>query len=229
MTLELGGKSPIVVFADADLDRAVAAAVNAVAMNAGQACSATTRLLVEEARHDEVVNRVALAVERLEPDVDFGPMITEAQYRKVLAHLAAARDDGAVPACGGGAYADGPAARGLYVRPTVYAGVRPDLRIAREEIFGPVLVTMPFRDEAEALRLANDTNYGLLASVWSGDLARAIRLAEQIEAGQVTINGGALTIETPFGGYKQSGYGREKGVEALREYAQLKTISVSMR
>ncbi|HKA15178.1 MAG TPA: aldehyde dehydrogenase family protein [Myxococcota bacterium] len=229
VTLELGGKSPIVVFADADLERAVPAAVSAVAMNAGQACSATTRLLVEDSRHDEVVARVVAAVERLEPGVDFGPMITEAQYRKMLEHFASARDDGAVAATGGGAYTDGPAVRGLYVRPTVYARVRPDLRIAREEIFGPVLVTMPFRGEAEALRLANDTEYGLAASVWSGDLSRGLRLAEQIEAGQVAVNGGALTIETPFGGYKRSGYGREKGVEALREYAQIKTISASLR
>jgi aldehyde dehydrogenase (NAD+) len=176
MTLELGGKSPLVVFADADLDRAVAAAVHTVVYNAGQICSATTRLLIEGDVHDEL-----------------------------------------------------PAAEGQFVRPTVYANVPADALLAREEIFGPVLVTATFADEAQALTLANDTEYGLVASVWSGDLARGLRVAEQIDAGQVAVNGGPLTIETPFGGYKQSGYGREKGLEALSEYAQTKTISVSLQ
>ena len=228
MTLELGGKSPLVVFADAPLDRAVAAAVTTVALNSGQVCSATTRLLVESSVHDEVVGQVVEAVERLTPDVDFGPMITEAQYQKVLDTFAAARDEGAVPATGGGAYDDGPAAGGFYIRPTVYSRVDRDLRITRAEIFGPVLVTMPFEDEQHALELANDTEYGLVGSVWSGDVARGIRLAEQIQAGQVAVNGGALTVETPFGGYKNSGYGREKGIEALHDYAQTKTVSIAL-
>lgn len=229
LTLELGGKSPLVVFADADTDRAIAAAVSAVAFNAGQVCSATTRLLVEAPAHDAVVAGVVEAVERLRPGVDFGPMITEAQFRKVLAHFADAKRQGAVPVTGGSAYDDGPGAGGRFVRPTVYAGVAPDLRIAREEVFGPVLVTMPFTGEAEAVALANDTDYGLVAAVWSGDAARGLRVAERIDAGQVSVNGGALGVETPFGGFKASGYGREKGIEALGEYAQTKTISLSLR
>ncbi|MFB4298739.1 aldehyde dehydrogenase family protein [Actinomadura sp. NTSP31] len=229
LTLELGGKSPLVVFADADIDGAVAAAVSAVAFNAGQVCSATTRLLVEAPAHDAVVGRVVAAVERLRPGADFGPMITEAQFRKVLDHFDDAERQGAVPVTGGSAYDDGPGARGRFVRPTVYARVPPDLRIAREEVFGPVLVTMPFADEADALALANDTDYGLVGAVWSGDAARGLRLAERIDAGQVSVNGGALGIETPFGGFKSSGYGREKGVEALHEYAQVKTVSLSLR
>jgi aldehyde dehydrogenase (NAD+) len=228
MTLELGGKSPIVVFADAALERAVAAGVNTVAMNAGQVCSATTRMLIEASVHDDVVARVVEAVERLEPGIDFGPIITEAQFRKVLDYFDSTRAEGILPATGGDAYTDGPAALGQYIRPTVYAAAPPDSPIAREEIFGPVLVTMPFADEAEALALANDTRYGLVAAVWSGDVGRGLRMAEQIDAGQVSVNGGALTIETPFGGFKQSGYGREKGLEALHEYSQVKTVSLSL-
>lgn len=225
MTLELGGKSPLVVFADGDLDRAVGAAVTVVAANAGQVCSATTRLLVEESVHDEVVARVVEQVKELRPGVDFGPMITEAQYHKVLGYFEAARAEGAVPLVGGSAYEEGPGTEGMFIRPTVYARVKPEWRIAREEIFGPVLVTMAFRDEVEALAMANDTEYGLLAAVWSGDLARGLRVAEGIQAGQVAVNGGPLTIETPLGGYKNSGYGREKGIEALHDYAQIKAIS----
>jgi len=229
LTLELGGKSPLVAFADADLDRVVAAAVGAVAFNAGQVCSATTRLLVQSDVHDEVAARVVAAVGGLQPGVDFGPMITEAQFAKVLDHVADARSSGLEPAVGGGAYDSGPAARGRYVQPTVYVDVPPTARIAREEVFGPVLVTMPFADEDDAVRRANDSDYGLVASVWSGDLARGLRVAERLEAGQVAVNGGPLTIETPFGGYKQSGYGREKGLEALDDYAQVKTVSVSLQ
>ena len=228
LTLELGGKSPLVAFADADLDRVVAAAVATVAFNAGQVCSATTRLLVEAPAHDEVAARVVEAVARLRPGVDFGPMITEAQYRKVLEHQAAARAAGIVPATGGGAYDEGPAAEGLYVRPTVYVGVPPGAAVARDEVFGPVLVTLPFADESDAVARANDTDYGLVGAVWSGDVARGLRVAERIEAGQVAVNGGPLTIETPFGGVKQSGYGREKGIEALHDYALTKTISLSL-
>ena len=229
MTLELGGKSPLVVFEDADLDRAVAAAVSTVSFNAGQVCSATTRLFLEKSVHDEVAARVVDAVAQLEPGVDFGPMITEAQYDKVLKGISEARARGVEPAVGGSPYESGPPARGRYVQPTVFVGVSPDLAIAREEIFGPVLVTMAFADEADAIVRANDTEYGLVASVWSGNVARGIRVAQQIQAGQVAVNGGLLTIETPFGGYKQSGYGREKGIEGLHDYAQVKTVSLSLR
>ncbi len=192
MTLELGGKSPVVVFADADLDRAVAAATSAMAMNAGQTCTATTRLLVEASLHDAFTARVVDAASKLRPGVDFGPMITEAQFDKVLAHFAEAAQAGVQPAVGGAAYSDGAAAQGMFIQPTVYTGIDPALAIAREEVFGPVLVTMAFSDEAEALAMANDTEYGLFASVWSGDVSRGLRMAEQFQAGQVSVNGGAL-------------------------------------
>ena len=227
-TLELGGKSPIVVFADADLDRAAAAAVNGIQVNSGQVCSATTRLLVEASVHDEVVAKVVARIETLEPGTDFGPIITEPQYARVLAYLDWAAGEGLTPAVGGGAYSTGPGAEGFFIRPTLFAGVEWDSKLAQEEIFGPVLVSIPFIDEADALRIANSTEYGLVGAVWSGDVARGLRLAERIDAGQVAVNGGALTNETPFGGFKNSGYGREKGIEALHDYAQVKTVSLNL-
>jgi acyl-CoA reductase-like NAD-dependent aldehyde dehydrogenase len=227
-TLELGGKSPIVVFADADLDRAAAAAATGVAFNAGQVCSATSRLIAEDSIHDDLLDRVISRLEKLQPGADFGPMITEAQYAKVLQHLTEASARGEKAAVGGSAYDDGPGAEGLYIRPTVYPRVTHESTLWREEIFGPVLVTTSFAGEAEALQLANDTEYGLVGAVWSGDVARGLRLAESIDAGQVAVNGGAMTIETPFGGYKNSGYGREKGTEALHDYAQVKTVSLAL-
>jgi aldehyde dehydrogenase (NAD+) len=226
LTLELGGKSPQVVFADADLDRSVAAAVSTVSFNTGQTCSAATRLLVEQSVHEEVAARVVEAVTRLQPGQDFGPMITEGQFTKVLETFVEAEKTGLKPAVGGRAYEEGTGAAGWYVQPTVYVGVDPAVRIARDEVFGPVLVTIPFTNEADAVVRANDTEYGLVASVWSGDVARGLRVAERIEAGQVAVNGGPLTIETPFGGFKRSGYGREKGLEALHDYTQTKTISL---
>ena len=228
LTLELGGKSPLVIFEDADLDRAAAAAVKMLATNAGQVCSATTRMLVADAVYDEVLDRVTTGVQRLNPGVDFGPMITEAQYEKVLASIERARGDGLKSVIGGSAYESGPGSKGFYIAPTVYAEVPPASWLVREEIFGPVLAVLPFADEASAIALANDTDYGLVAAVWSGDLARALRVAGQVEAGQVSINGGPLGIETPFGGTKMSGYGREKGLEALAEYARPKTVSMSL-
>jgi aldehyde dehydrogenase (NAD+) len=234
VTLELGGKSPVVVFADADLDRAAAAAVNAVVANAGQVCSATTRLLAEESVHDDLVERMTKLLAEKQPGVDFGPMITQAQYVKVLDTFTAGRAAGLVPAVGGDRYSDGPAAAGFYIQPTLYPRIDEHppseavTAIAREEVFGPVLVSMTFRDEAEAVAMATDTEYGLVAAVWSGDLARGIRVAERIDAGQVAVNGGPLNIETPFGGFKGSGYGREKGLEALHDYAHTKTVSLGL-
>lgn len=231
VTLELGGKSPIIVFADADRDRAIAAAVSGIQSNSGQTCSATTRLLVEKSVHDEIVAEVVGQFAALRPGHDFGPITTKAQYDKILDYFAQARRDGIAAVIGGTGYTDTDrdTDAGYFIAPTVYASVAPDSPLAQEEIFGPVLVTIPFGDEAEAVRIANGTDYGLVAAVWSGDVARGVRLAEQLDAGQVAVNGGALTVETPFGGYKNSGYGREKGIEALHDYAQVKTVSIGLR
>lgn len=229
LTLELGGKSPLVVFEDADLDRAADAAVTVMASNAGQVCSAATRLIAHESIHDELLARVAERASRLQPGVDFGSIITEAQFERVLQHFANADEDGAVAIIGGAAYPESEVGRGMYIQPTIFTRVDPNWRIAREEVFGPCLVTMTFTDEDEAITRANDTDFGLSSAVWTGDAGRGLRVAEQIQAGQVTVNGGPLTIETPFGGYKNSGFGREKGLEALDDYAQIKCISLKLR
>ena len=222
VTLELGGKSPHIIFADADLDRAIEVAVRAFTANAGQVCSAGTRLLVERSVHDAVVERVVSAVQDIELGVDMGPMITADQHRKVHEYFEIAEAEGATLATGG--VADG--VSGQYVRPTVYTAVSNDMRVAQEEIFGPVLAVIPFDTEEEAVRLANDTVYGLVAGVWTENLSRALRVSAGILAGQVFVNDWAASVEVPFGGYKQSGYGREKGMEALNDYTRLKSVVI---
>lgn len=233
LTLELGGKSPNIIFEDADLSLAIPGAVRAFVVNAGQVCLAGARLLVHRSVHDQVVEGLAAAVRGLkvgpQDDAMVGPLTTEAQYERVKGWFDVARAEGARPVAGGELVKDPAWGEGWFVPPTVYADVRNDMRLAQEEIFGPVLVVIPFEDEAEAVRIANDTEYGLAAGIWTQNLSRAHRVAAAIEAGQIYVNeyqaGG---VETPLGGFKMSGYGREKGVEALHHYTQLKCVTIKL-
>ncbi|HSK91870.1 MAG TPA: aldehyde dehydrogenase family protein [Euzebyales bacterium] len=231
VTLELGGKSPNVIFGDADLPAAATAAAAAVFGNAGQDCCARSRILVERSVHDEFVAALVDATEALrvgEPadeDTQMGPLISDDQRRTALDYIASARDEGATVACGGRVL-DRP---GFFMQPAVLDDATPDMRAVREEIFGPVVAVLTFADEAEAVALANDTPYGLSASVWTRDLGRAHRVARDIEAGVVSVNSNSsVHTGAPFGGWKQSGYGRELGAESLHAYTELKNVYVDI-
>jgi (Z)-2-((N-methylformamido)methylene)-5-hydroxybutyrolactone dehydrogenase len=235
VTLELGGKSPNIIFAEADLDRAVLGAVSGIFAASGQTCIAGSRLLVQRVAHDEVVERlVALARtarigDPAQADTQVGPVTTLAQRARILDHVAAATQSGAECVLGGGV-PDGPGiGDGWFVEPTVFTGVRNDMPIARNEVFGPVLVVIPFDDEDEALSIANDTPYGLAAGVWTRDISRALRMSEQLEAGTVWVNTyRAVSFMAPFGGVKRSGIGRESGRAAMDEFLETKTVWIDM-
>jgi aldehyde dehydrogenase (NAD+) len=232
VTLELGGKSPQLVFADAELDAVVPVVVNAIVQNAGQTCSAGSRLLVERAIYEELLARVgaAIAALRVGPalaDLDVGPLIRRSQLQKVWDYLSQAQHDGIALAAQGQVVDDAPQT-GFYQAPTLLRDVPATHRIAQEEIFGPVLAALAFDTEDEALRIANGTVFGLVAGVWTRDGARQMRLARKLRSGQVFINnyGAGGGVELPFGGVKSSGYGREKGFEALLGFTTLKTIAI---
>lgn len=228
--LELGGKSPQIVFDDANLDKALPFLVKAIVQNGGQTCAAGSRVLVQASLYDTLIPRLAAAFSALtvgphEADADCGPLISAAQRDRVEGFIARAERDGIALLATGQMPADLPPG-GFYVAPTLYGPVPREHELAREEVFGPVLSVLTFDDEADAIRLANDTAYGLVAGIWTRDGARQLRVARQVRAGQVFVNGYGAGggIELPFGGVGKSGHGREKGLVALEEFTQLKTV-----
>lgn len=226
--LELGGKSANIVFADANRQKALASAMSVWTFHSGQICIAGTRLLIEASIYDEFTAQLAAAAGRLkigppgEAGVVVGPVVSAAQRERIERYVAAGIAEGATLACGGKrpAHLD----RGYFVEPTLFTGVRNDMTIAREEIFGPVIAAIPFSDEAEAIAIANDSDFGLYGYVWSGDLARGLRVASALRTGTVQINGAPVNGDAPFGGYKLSGIGRDGGRYALQAYSELKYI-----
>ncbi len=229
VALELGGKSANVLLADADFDRAVKIGMANAYINGGQTCTAWTRMLVPAQRHDEVVELAVAAAAKYgvgdpaEEATRIGPMASAAQLTRVRGYIEQGVAEGATLATGGADAVDG-LATGYYVRPTVFAGVRPDMTIAQEEIFGPVLSILPYEDEDDAAAIANSTIYGLAGAVFSGDQDRAVAFAKRMRTGQVDVNGGAFNPVAPFGGYRQSGNGRELGRFGLEEFCEIKSI-----
>lgn len=231
VVLELGGKSPIIIFADADLDMAVQSVVKGAFDRAGQVCTAKTRLLVDKSVHRQVVESLRLLTERLrvgkavdEPDV--GPIVSAAQLERVQGYVEMGMEEGALLVCGGRPPDDPGLRNGFFLRPAIFDHVKNDSRLAQEEIFGPVLSVIDFADEEEAVDLANSVPYGLNAEVWTNNLQCAHRMAARLDAGRIGINGERLAAQVPGGGFKASGIGVEKGLHGIRNYMRLKNVSL---
>ena len=234
VSLELGGKSPNIVFDDADLESAVNGVVSGIFAATGQTCMAGSRLLVQESVHDEVVRRVvelagtARMGDPREETTQVGPISTRPQLAKVLDYIDVAQQEGARAVLGGGRASRPECENGWFVEPTIFTGVENSMRIAQEEVFGPVLAVIPFTDEDDAVRIANDSRFGLGAGVWTSDIGRAFRLSERIQSGTVWVNTyRAVSFMAPFGGVKDSGLGRENGAAAIEAYLETKTVWVN--
>jgi aldehyde dehydrogenase (NAD+) len=235
LSLELGGKSPNIVFPDADFDAAVRGALWGIFGNKGEMCTAGSRLLLHEEIHDRFLAELAAKAlklrlgDPLDPHTQMGSQISARQMDRILHYIALGKREGARLICGGERDTEGAKAHGYFIKPTIFANVTPEMRIAREEIFGPVLCVMRFREEEEAIRIANGTTYGLASAVWTNDLKRAHRMAAEIKAGSVWVNTyNAFDSGSPFGGYKQSGYGRDLGSYALEQYTNVKSVWVAL-
>jgi aldehyde dehydrogenase (NAD+) len=234
VSLELGGKSPNIVFEDADLDNAMKGVIAGIFAATGQTCIAGSRLLVQESIHDRFLEklvafaRTARMGNPMDAGTQIGPVTNKPQFEKILEYIDVARGEGARPVLGG-ARAVGPeCGDGWFVEPTIFAGVTNDMRIAQEEVFGPVLAVIPFKDEEEAIAIGNDVVYGLAAGVWTQNMRRALTMAERLQAGTVWINTyRAVSYLSPFGGYKRSGIGRESGQDMIKEYLQVKSVWIS--
>jgi aldehyde dehydrogenase (NAD+) len=231
VSLELGGKSPDIVFADADLDAAVPGAAMAVFANSGQICSAGTRLFVEQSIYEEFVGRVAEFGKKLQvgngldPNTQIGPLVSEQQLERVTSYLDIGQNEGATALAGGGRVTEGALSKGFFVSPTVFAGVQDNMRIAQEEIFGPVISAIAFTDMDELIKRANATTFGLGSGLWTRDVSKAHAVAKRLRAGSVWVNCyQAMDPAMPFGGYKMSGYGRESGKQHVEEYLNVKAV-----
>ena len=234
VSLELGGKSPNIVFADANLDDAANGAVSGIFAATGQSCIAGSRLLLQESIHDAFLEKL-LAIAKtarmgdpMSPDTQIGPVTTRPQFEKVLGYIDIAKKEGAKLLLGGGPATRAECGKGWFVEPTVFADVNNKMRIAQEEVFGPVLSVIKFKDEDEALAIANDVRFGLGAGVWTSDIGRAFRMSQRIQAGTVWVNTyRAVSFMAPFGGFKDSGFGRENGIDAIRDYLQVKSVWIN--
>ncbi len=236
VTLELGGKSPNIVFEDADFEAAVMGAISGIFAATGQTCIAGSRLLVQRSIHDRFVKRLvevageAKIGDPMSMDTHVGPVTTPPQYEKILHYINVAREDGATCVLGGKPYTGNGAKGDRFVEPTIFTGVSNEMRIAQEEVFGPILSVIPFDTEEDAIRIGNDILFGLAAGVWTSDIGRAFRMSDKLKAGTVWVNTyRAVSFMTPFGGFKRSGQGRESGQEAIKEFMQVKSVWIAQQ